>query len=153
MYFTGTESEWGLPDKDSLIVAKNLSDAINGITKGGINMKKKLLFVSLFLLSFLLMSCIFSGKPYLLSIKFTDDKTIEYEFPFALGGDSSGSYSVKNYSITPNDGYRIKVQSYGTITKGQIRWNKDIPDGVFIELDFYDSNDNFILTHSFVKGE
>lgn len=39
------------------------------------------------------------------------------------------------------------------ITKGQIRWNKDIPDGVFIELDFYDSNDNFILTHSFVKGE
>ena len=115
-------------------------------------MKKKLLFVSLFLLSFLLMSCIFSGKPYLLSIKFTDDKTIEYEFSFALGGDSS-IYSVKNYSITPNDGYRIKVQSYGIITKGQIRWNKDIPDGVLIELDFYDSNDNFILTHSFVKGE
>ena len=27
------------------------------------------------------------------------------------------------------------------ITKGQIRWNKDIPGGVFVELDFYDSND------------
>ena len=31
LYFTGTESEWGLPDKDSIIVAKNLSDAIKGI--------------------------------------------------------------------------------------------------------------------------
>ena len=31
LYFTGTESEWGLPDKDSLIVAKNLSDANKGI--------------------------------------------------------------------------------------------------------------------------
>ena len=31
MYFIGTESEWGLSDKDSLIVPKNLSDAIKGI--------------------------------------------------------------------------------------------------------------------------
>lgn len=31
LYFTGTESKWDLPDKDSLIVAKNLSDAIKGI--------------------------------------------------------------------------------------------------------------------------
>lgn len=135
------------------MVTQNLLCLKNGITKGGINMKKKLLFVSLFLLSFLLNSCVFSITPQLERIKFTDDKTIEYEFSFALGGDSSGIYSVKKFSITPDDGYRIKVQSYGTFTKGQIRWNKDIPDGVFIELDFYDSNDNFILTHSFVKGE
>lgn len=134
-------------------VTQNLLCLKNGITKGGINMKKKLLFVSLFLLSFLLMSCIFSGKPYLLSIKFTDDKTIEYEFPLVKEDEEYQTYFVKKFSITPDDGYRIKVQSYGTFTKGQIRWNKDIPDGVFIELDFYDSNDNFILTHSFVKGE
>ena len=31
IYFTGTESENGLPDKKSLIVAKNLSDAVEGI--------------------------------------------------------------------------------------------------------------------------
>lgn len=133
-------------------VTQNLLCLKNGITKGGINMKKRLFFVSLFLLSFLLNSCVFSITPQLERIKFTDDKTIEYEFSFALGGDSS-IYSVKKFSITPDDGYRIKVQSYGTFTKGQIRWNKDIPDGVFIELDFYDSNDNFVLTHSFVKGE
>ena len=31
IYFTGTESENGLPSKESLIVAKNLSDAVEGI--------------------------------------------------------------------------------------------------------------------------
>ena len=31
IYFTGTESENGLPDKKSLIVAKNSSDAAKGI--------------------------------------------------------------------------------------------------------------------------
>ncbi len=31
LYFTGTESKWDLPDKDSLIVAKNLSEANKGI--------------------------------------------------------------------------------------------------------------------------
>ena len=31
IYFTGTESEYGLPSKESLIVAKNLSDAVEGI--------------------------------------------------------------------------------------------------------------------------
>ena len=135
------------------MVTQNLLCLKNGITKGGINMKKRLLFVSLFLLSFLLNSCVFSITPQLERIKFTDDKTIEYEFPLVKEDEEYQTYFVKKFSITPDDGYRIKVQSYGTFTKGQIRWNKDIPDGVFIELDFYDSNDNFILTHSFVKGE
>lgn len=135
------------------MVTQNLLCLKNGITKGGVNMKKRLFFVSLFLLSFLLNSCVFSITPQLERIKFTDDKTIEYEFPLVKEDEEYQTYFVKKFSITPDDGYRIKVQSYGTFTKGQIRWNKDIPDGVFIELDFYDSNDNFILTHSFVKGE
>lgn len=44
-------------------------------------MKSKTIFVCVILASFMLMSCYFAGEPYLLSIKFVDDRTIEYEFP------------------------------------------------------------------------
>ena len=74
-------------------------------------MKSKTIFVCVILASFMLMSCYFAGEPYLLSIKFVDDKTIEYEFPLVSGNDGYLQYSVRNCSITPKDGYKISLRS------------------------------------------
>ena len=78
-------------------VTQNLLCHKNGITKGGINMKKRFFFVSLFLLSFLLNSCVFSITPQLERIKFTDDKTIEYEFPLVKEDEEYQTYFVKKF--------------------------------------------------------
>ena len=108
-------------------------------------MKRKILYV---IIAILLSSCDISGTPDLLSIGFIDDRTIECEFPLF----DSNSYSVQKYSITPNNGYKIKYQTFA-ITKLKIYFNKDIPDGVRVKLEFYDFDRNYILTHHFVKGE
>lgn len=115
-------------------------------------MKSKTIFVCVILASFMLMSCYFAGEPYLLSIKFVDDRTIEYEFPLVSGKDGYLEYSVRNCSITPDNGYKISYQTK-VMSKGKVHFNKDIPDGSAVELDFYDSDGNFVLTHTFVKGE
>lgn len=113
-------------------------------------MKSKTIFVCVILASFMLMSCYFAGEPYLLSIKFVDDKTIEYEFPLVSGKDGYLQYKVSNFSIIPKDGYKISYQT-SVMSKGKVYFNKDIPDGSTVKLDFYDSDENFVLTHTFVK--
>ena len=115
-------------------------------------MKNNFVLLYFITLIMLLTSCTFSVQPFLKSIEFIDDKTIEYEFSFVIGDNASGSYSVQKYSITPNNGYKIKYQTFA-ITKLKIYFNKDIPDGAIIELDFEDSEGNYVLTHTFVKGE
>ncbi|MBQ5876230.1 MAG: hypothetical protein IIW71_00360, partial [Treponema sp.] len=75
-------------------------------------MKSKTIFVCVILASFMLMSCYFAGEPYLLSIKFVDDKTIEYEFPLVSGKDGYLQYKVSNFSITPKDGYKISYAAH-----------------------------------------
>ena len=57
---------------------------------------------------------------------------------------------VSNFSITPKDGYKISYQT-SVMSKGKVYFNKDIPDGSTVKLDFYDSDENFVLTHTFVK--
>ena len=100
----------------------------------------------------LLTSCTFSVQPFLKSIEFIDDKTIEYEFSFVIGDNASGSYSVQKFSIIPDNEYRIKYQTF-SVTKGTVYFNKNIPDGVTVKLDFEDSEGNYLFTHTFVKGE
>lgn len=122
-------------------------------------MKKRFIFVvlSILLLSILFTSCVFTiGE--LVSIKFKDDKTLEYVFSisgFYGNDDSDLDINVRNCTFNPNDGYKIKYKSserffYYT---GYLHFNKDIADGTEITLDFYDTDDNYICTHSFVKGE
>lgn len=102
----------------------------------------------------ILMSCTLSDEFQIISIRFIDDKTIEYEHT-AVIGEKSGDYSVGNFAIVPDEGYRI-VSQVGSTTKKKIYFNKDIPDGAIIKLDFYEGNNSdkiFVLTYSFVKGE
>ena len=114
-------------------------------------MKKKNKILSLVLfVGLLFISCTTSITPQLLSIKFIDDRTIEYEFTVALGSDDSGNYSVESFTANPNDDYKIVFQEYFS-PKGKIRFNKDIPDGVTFTLDFCDDNGKFILTQSIKK--
>ena len=117
-----------------------------------VEMKNNFVFLYFITLIMLLTSCTFSVQPFLKSIEFIDDKTIEYEFSFVIGDNASGSYSVQKFSITPDNEYRIKYQTF-SVTKGTVYFNKDIPDGAIIELDFEDSEGNYVLTHTFVKGE
>ena len=117
-----------------------------------VEMKNNFVFLYFITLIMLLTSCTFSVQPFLKSIEFIDDKTIEYEFSFVIGDNASGSYSVQKFSITPDNEYRIKYQTF-SVTKGTVYFNKDIPDGAIIELDFEDSEGNYVLTHRFVKGE
>ena len=92
-------------------------------------------------------------SPNLLSIEFVDDRTIEYEFSLVIGENAStGYYRVKYFSIIPDDEYKIVENTY-EMTNGKIVFNKDIPDGVTVKLEFYDFDRNYILTHRFVKGE
>ena len=115
-------------------------------------MKNNFVLLYFITLIMLLTSCTFSVQPFLKSIEFIDDKTIEYEFSFVIGDNASGSYSVQKFSITPDNEYRIKYQTF-SVTKGTVYFNKNIPDGVTVKLDFEDSEGNYILTHRFVKGE
>ena len=115
-------------------------------------MKNNFVFLYFITLIMLLTSCTFSVQPFLKSIEFIDDKTIEYEFSFVIGDNASGSYSVQKFSITPDNEYRIKYQTF-SVTKGTVYFNKNIPDGVTVILDFEDSEGNYVLTHIFVKGE
>lgn len=49
-------------------------------------------------------------------------------------------------------GMNIEENTYTMLT-GKVVFNKDIPDGVSVKLEFYDSDRNYVLTHTFVKGE
>lgn len=116
-------------------------------------MKKGIIFICNIFLCILFTSCVFTfGTPELQSINFIDDKTIEYEFSFALGSDTTNLITVKNFTIIPRNGYRIIKKTFSQ-PRGRIVFNKDIPDGAKIKLDFYDTDYNYICTYSFVKGE
>ena len=115
-------------------------------------MNNKFVIINTIIIGILLSSCELSISPQLLSIEFIDDKTIEYEFSFVIGDNASGSYSVQKFSITPDNEYRIKYQTF-SVTKGTVYFNKNIPDGVTVKLDFEDSEGNYLFTHTFVKGE
>ena len=121
--------------------------------KKDILVKKKFVIINTIIVGILLSSCKLSISPKLLSIEFVDDRTIEYEFAFVIGENAStGYYRVKYFSIIPDDEYKIVENTY-EMTNGKIVFNKDIPDGVRVKLEFYDFDRNYILTHHFVKGE
>jgi hypothetical protein len=116
-------------------------------------MKKKFVIINTIIIGILLSSCELSISPQLLSIEFIDDRTIEYEFAFVIGENASARYyRVNFFSIIPDDEYKIVENTY-EMTNGKIVFNKDIPDGVTVKLDFEDSEGNYVLTHTFVKGE
>ena len=116
-------------------------------------MKKNFVLLYFITLIMLLTSCTFSVQPFLKSIEFIDDRTIEYEFAFVIGENASARYyRVNFFSIIPYDGYEIEENTYTMLT-GKVVFNKDIPDGAVVELDFQDFDRNYVLTHTFVKGE
>lgn len=123
------------------------------LIKKDILVKNKFVVINTIIVGILLSSCKMSTYPDLLSIEFIDDRTIEYEFAFVIGENAStGYYRVKYFSIIPDDEYKIVENTY-EMTNGKIVFNKDIPDGVRVKLEFYDFDRNYILTHHFVKGE
>ena len=123
------------------------------LIKKDILVKNKFVLIYFVTISILLSSCKLSISPNLLSIEFVDDRTIEYEFALVIGENAStGYYRVKYFSIIPDDEYKIVENTY-EMTNGKIVFNKDIPDGVTVKLEFYDFDRNYILTHRFVKGE
>lgn len=123
------------------------------LIKKDILVKNKFVVINTVIIGILLSSCKLSISPQLLSIEFIDDRTIEYEFAFVIGENAStGYYRVKFFSIIPDDGYEIEENTYTMLT-GKVVFNKDIPDGVRVKLEFYDFDKNYILTHRFVKGE
>ena len=115
-------------------------------------MKNNFVFLYFITLIMLLTSCTFSVQPFLKSIEFIDDKTIEYEFSFVIGDNASGRYKKKKFSITPDNEYRIKYQTF-SVTKGTVYFNKNIPDGVTVKLDFEDSEGKTNLSLADVGGE
>ena len=122
------------------------------LIKKDILVKNKFVLIYLIVLNILFMSCKCTFTPDLLSIGFVNDSTIEYEFSFVLGGNGVDNYFVQKFSITPDNGYEITQNTF-TFPKGKIYFNKDIPDGAVVELDFQDFDRNYVLTHRFVKGE
>ncbi|WP_191014319.1 hypothetical protein [Treponema zioleckii] len=84
------------------------------------------------------------------SVKFVNDRTIEYEFTLALGDDYSNIYSVSLFSMKPRDKNGIKWHE-GSTTKGKIHFEKDVLDETTIVLKFYD-HETFICKHTLVKG-
>lgn len=122
------------------------------LIKKDILVKNKFVVINTVIIGILLSSCALSISPQLLSIEFIDDRTIEYEFSFVLGGNGVDNYFVQKFSITPDNGYEITQNTF-IFPKGKIYFNKDIPDGAIVELDFQDFDRNYVLTHTFVKGE
>ena len=122
------------------------------LIKKDILVKNKFVVINTVIIGILLSSCALSISPQLSSIEFIDDRTIEYEFSFVLGGNGVDNYFVQKFSITPDNGYEITQNTF-IFPKGKIYFNKDIPDGAVIELDFQDFDRNYVLTHTFVKGE
>ena len=122
------------------------------LIKKDILVKKKFVIINTIIIGILLSSCKLSISPQLSSIEFIDDRTIEYEFSFVLGGNGVDNYFVQKFSITPDNGYEITQNTF-IFPKGKIYFNKDIPDGAVVELDFQDFDRNYVLTHTFVKGE
>ena len=122
------------------------------LIKKDILVKNKFVVINTVIIGILLSSCKLSISPQLLSIEFIDDRTIEYEFSFVLGGNGVDNYFVQKFSITPDNGYEITQNTF-IFPKGKIYFNKDIPDGAVVELDFQDFDRNYVLTHTFVKGE
>lgn len=121
--------------------------------KGDKVMKKRISFICFLPIVLLLAGCPFTtGKPFLVSIDFIDNKTIEYKVATSLDYEYDQSFSASLVSVTPDDGYRIKMNTF-SLNKGQIFFNKDIPDGVQLELDFYDGDRNYVFSHTIVKGE
>ena len=122
------------------------------LIKKDILVKNKFVVINTVIIGILLSSCKLSISPQLSSIEFIDDRTIEYEFSFVLGGNGVDNYFVQKFSITPDNGYEITQNTF-IFPKGKIYFNKDIPDGAVVELDFQDFDRNYVLTHTFVKGE
>ena len=122
------------------------------LIKKDILVKNKVVVINTVIIGILLSSCKLSISPQLSSIEFIDDRTIEYEFSFVLGGNGVDNYFVQKFSITPDNGYEITQNTF-IFPKGKIYFNKDIPDGAVVELDFQDFDRNYVLTHTFVKGE
>ena len=123
------------------------------LIKKDILVKNKFVVINTIIIGILLSSCKLSISPNLLSIEFVDDRTIEYEFAFVIGENASARYyRVNFFSIIPYDGYEIEENTYTMLT-GKVVFNKDIPDGAVVELDFQDFDRNYVLTHRFVKGE
>ena len=118
---------------------------------------KKFIHICVILLGVMLIpSCI--DTPKIESIRFIDDRTIEYENEFSLGvgweeGRGHNGYDVKLLSLTPDNGAR-RASSWHTPTKGRLYLTKDIPDGTVVKLEFYYADtDDFAFTYTVVKGE
>jgi hypothetical protein len=97
-----------------------------------------------------------STEPKLVSIKFVDDKTINYQFSWTSDGSKEKDpyYKVKSVTVTPDNNYSVKenyfIDSYHYLSK--IVFDKPIPDGSTITIDFVDKDENPVCTHSFVKS-
>ncbi|MDE5799341.1 MAG: hypothetical protein K2H73_10075 [Treponemataceae bacterium] len=115
---------------------------------------KKIIYTCVILLGVMLIpSCI--DTPKIESIRFIDDRTIEYENEFSLGvGDYGYSgYDVKLLSLNPNNGAYVKRNMH-TSTKGKIYFSKDIPDGTIVKLEFlYSGKNERAFIYTVVKGE
>ncbi len=90
-------------------------------------------------------------------IKFVDDKTVKYQFSWTSDGapEKRPACYVKTFSITPEYDCSIKSNlrdrednEYVT----EIVFDKPIPDGSTITIDFVDIHENPVCTHSFVKS-
>ena len=114
---------------------------------------KKHIHIIIVLGVMLISSCI--DTPKIESIRFIDDRTIEYENEFSLGvGDYGYSgYDVKLLSLDPNNGAYVKRNVHSS-TKGKIYFSKDIPDGTIVKLEFlYSGKNERAFTYTVVKGE
>ena len=117
----------------------------------------KLLFVVL--LCSIFMSCENIVEPELTSIKFIDDKTIEYHFnqdsEFTLGETKYVTLKPVINMITDLDGKdcKVSVSSYQTIgLTGKIFLSGNVPDGSLVVVDFFDEeSDDYVYSVTFIK--
>ena len=97
-----------------------------------------------------------STEPKLMSIKFVDDERIRYQFSWTSDGsrEKTPYYKVGSVSITPDNSYSIKynfyIDSYDYVS--EVVFDKPIPDGSTVTIDFVDKDENPVCTHSFVKS-
>ena len=93
-----------------------------------------------------------SSEPKLVSIKFVDDKTINYQFSWT-SDEKKPAYYVKTFSITTEYDCSVESNFYDyDCYVGEIVFNKPIPDGATVTIDFVDKDENPVCTHSFVKS-
>ncbi len=112
---------------------------------------KKNIFI--FFLCVIVVSCEIEAEPELRSIKFVSDRKIEYYFSGGTEGYGSLNASVKKLTytngktVTGFSGVLYTVSGY----KGTIKFDKDIPDGTIVEIDFSNSDDRYLFTCTLVK--